>query len=32
MPGQFLAKDLMHLALSIWTAGEALMAARMDRK
>ena len=29
MPGQFLAKDLMLLAASIWTAGEALVAAKM---
>jgi len=31
MPGQFLAKDLMLLAASIWTAGEALIAARRDK-
>ena len=29
MPGQFLAKDLMLLGAAIWTAGEALRAARM---
>lgn len=29
MPGQFLAKDLLFVAASIWTAGEALNAARM---
>jgi uncharacterized membrane protein YkgB len=28
MPGQFLAKDLMMLGASVWTAGEALRAAR----
>ena len=28
MPGQFLAKDLMLLGASVWTAGEALRAAR----
>ncbi len=28
MPGQFLAKDIMLLGASIWTAGEALRAAR----
>ncbi len=28
MPGQFLAKDLMLLGAAIWTAGEALRAAR----
>ncbi len=28
MPGQFLAKDLTLFAVSIWTAGEALRAAR----
>lgn len=28
MPGQFLAKDLVLLGVSIWTAGEALQAAR----
>lgn len=28
MPGQFLAKDLVLLGVSIWTAGEALMASR----
>lgn len=31
MPGQFLAKDLMLLSVSIWTAGEALIAAKMKR-
>lgn len=31
MPGQFLAKDLMLLGAAIWTAGEALRAARMRR-
>ena len=30
-PGQFLAKDLMNLGAAIWTAGEALRAARMRR-
>jgi len=29
MPGQFLAKDLVLLGVSIWTAGEAWQAARM---
>lgn len=29
MPGQFLAKDLMLLGAAVWTAGEALRAARM---
>jgi len=29
MPGQFLAKDLMLLGAAIWTAGEALRAARV---
>ncbi len=29
LPGQFLAKDLVLLGVSIWTAGEALRAARM---
>lgn len=28
MPGQFLAKDVALLAIAIWTAGEALLAAR----
>ncbi len=28
MPGQFLAKDLMLLGAAVWTAGEALLAAR----
>ena len=28
MPGQFLAKDLLLLGASVWTAGEALRAAR----
>jgi len=28
-PGQFLAKDLLLLGAAIWTAGEALRAARM---
>lgn len=28
MPGQFLAKDLMMLGAAVWTAGEALRAAR----
>lgn len=28
MPGQFLAKDLLLLGAAIWTAGEALLAAR----
>jgi len=27
LPGQFLAKDLVLLGVSIWTAGEALQAA-----
>jgi len=31
MPGQFLAKDLMLLGAAIWTAGEALRAARLRR-
>lgn len=31
MPGQFLAKDLMLLGASLWTAGEAFMAAKMNR-
>ncbi len=30
-PGQFLAKDLLFLGASIWTAGEALGAARLER-
>lgn len=30
MPGQFLAKDLMLLGAAVWTAGEALRAARVD--
>lgn len=30
MPGQFLAKDLVMLGASVWTAGEALRAARRD--
>ena len=29
LPGQFLAKDLVLLGVSIWTAGEAMQAARM---
>ncbi len=32
MPGQFLAKDLTLLAVSIWTAGEALRAANERRR
>jgi len=32
MPGQFLAKDLTLFAISIWTAGEALRAARGDQR
>lgn len=32
MPGQFLAKDLMLLAASIWTAGEAFVAAKVTRR
>ncbi|MDQ3649350.1 MAG: DUF417 family protein [Acidobacteriota bacterium] len=28
MPGQFLAKDIMLLGAAVWTAGEALLAAR----
>lgn len=28
LPGQFLTKDLVLLGVSIWTAGEALQAAR----
>lgn len=28
LPGQFLAKDIVLLAVAIWTAGEALLAAR----
>jgi uncharacterized membrane protein YkgB len=31
MPGQFLAKDLMLLGAAIWTAGEALIAARIKK-
>jgi uncharacterized membrane protein YkgB len=31
MPGQFLLKDIMLLGAAIWTAGEALRAARMRR-
>ncbi len=31
MPGQFLAKDLVLLGVSLWTAGEALLAARRTR-
>ena len=31
MPGQFLAKDLLLLGAAIWTAGEALRAANMNR-
>ncbi len=31
MPGQFLAKDLLLLGAAIWTAGEALRAARLRR-
>jgi len=31
MPGQFLAKDISFFAISIWTAGEALRAARRGR-
>lgn len=30
MPGQFLAKDLMLLGAAVWTAGEALRAARRE--
>lgn len=30
MPGQFLAKDLVLLGAAMWTAGEALRAARMQ--
>lgn len=29
MPGQFLAKDLLFLGAAVWTAGEALRAARL---
>lgn len=29
MPGQFLAKDLLNLGAAIWTAGEALRAAKL---
>ncbi len=32
MPGQFLAKDLTFFAVSIWTAGEALRAARGETR
>lgn len=32
MPGQFLAKDLMLLAASIWTAGEAFVAGEMRER
>lgn len=31
MPGQFVAKDLMLLGAAIWTAGEALIAARIKK-
>lgn len=31
MPGQFLIKDIMLLGAAIWTAGEALRAANMNR-
>ena len=31
MPGQFLAKDLVLLGVSIWIAGEGLMAAARRR-
>ena len=31
MPGQFTAKDLMLLAASVWTAGEALMAINLKK-
>ncbi|MGI8738330.1 MAG: YkgB family protein [Gammaproteobacteria bacterium] len=31
LPGQFLAKDLVLLGVSIWTAGEALKAANRNR-
>ena len=31
MPGQFLAKDIMLLGAAMWTAGEALRAARMRK-
>jgi len=31
MPGQFLAKDIALFSISIWTAGEALRAARRGR-
>lgn len=30
MPGQFLAKDLVLLAVAVWTAGEALAAAKVQ--
>ena len=30
MPGQFIAKDLLLIGASVWTAGDALMAARFD--
>jgi len=32
MPGQFLAKDLIALGAAIWTAGEALRAARVEHR
>ncbi|MGI8657092.1 MAG: YkgB family protein [Pyrinomonadaceae bacterium] len=31
MPGQFLTKDILSIGAAIWTAGEALRAARMRR-
>jgi hypothetical protein len=30
MPGQFIAKDLALLGIAVWSAGEALRAARRD--
>jgi len=32
MPGQFLVKDIMLLGAAVWTAGEALRAARRDNR
>ena len=32
MPGQFLAKDIILLGAAVWTAGEALIAARMPTR
>ncbi len=32
MPGQFLAKDLVLLGVSIWSAGEALQASRARQR